>query len=592
MLSAFSLRLDCDMQKSAPGSAELLYNASLTRCDNSAPHNATRPVLILVALSIVIPLAVLVLGAIYSYGPQLDRSSRALTHLTGIIHRHTAAALTYVESVAKQVDSILAETPQQENLAGSASLRRELKSILAGVDEIQDISILDRDGQMLISTSASPETVGRVPEDKLKENQLSVLQVAPVNIRQKPSVQFIWPRKNVRGDFAGTIVMSAQPGFFSNFSAEFVDPLVSSVMLIRDDGAILAAVTKRTGGASISAPYSGFVEEISKNPGRGFYETMYTVDGVGIPAYAFYEKLPGHAVYVAASMKRSTIVAKCKDALMAELTIGAPLMLVLLLVGLVVLRFSRREAAALNDLHEEACRRRLAEEQTRLLSYEVSHRAKNMLAIVQSIASQTAAKSEPVAFATKLTQRIAGLAAGLDLLSRSGWDGVDLDELIRSQLAPFTDLSEHRVGLAGPPIRLRAAAAQTLGMALHELATNAVKYGALSSTQGRISIEWSRLIHGSGERFRMRWSESGGPEPELPTRQGFGHTVLAGVAESSLNGIVKLLYPNSGLVWELDCPLDEVLDAGPVIQGGLAPPEGNGSLTVRGSALFGSTSGP
>ena len=98
-------------------------------------------------------------------------------------------------------------------------------------------------------------------------------------------------------------------------------------------------------------------------------------------------------------------------------------------------------------------------------------------------------------------------------------------------------------------------------MALHELATNAAKYGALSTTDGHISISWHTANSGRGNQFYMTWSEHGGPKPEPPTHNGFGFTILVSAAEFSLSAHVELRYPSSGLVWELSAPLEEILES-------------------------------
>jgi two-component sensor histidine kinase len=153
---------------------------------------------------------------------------------------------------------------------------------------------------------------------------------------------------------------------------------------------------------------------------------------------------------------------------------------------------------------------------------EVSHRAKNMLSLVQAIARQTAAR-EPEDFIGRFTERIQALAANQDLLVRNKWQGVDTEDLVRAQLAPFADLIESRIAVHGPKLRLNAAAAQAVGLALHELATNAGKYGALSTDAGRVDVGW-RL---GGDIFAMSWTERDGPPVRPPER-------LASAARSSI----------------------------------------------------------
>jgi PAS domain S-box-containing protein len=158
---------------------------------------------------------------------------------------------------------------------------------------------------------------------------------------------------------------------------------------------------------------------------------------------------------------------------------------------------------------QDVTERKAHEEQVHLLMREVNHRAKNMLSLVQAIARQTAVR-EREDFITRFTERIQALAANQDLLVRNEWRGVDVEDLVRVQLAPFADFVGARITVGGPKLRLNAAAAQAIGLALHELATNAGKYGALSVSGGHVDIGW-RLdggLHGGigldGEAQRRR----------------------------------------------------------------------------------------
>lgn len=202
--------------------------------------------------------------------------------------------------------------------------------------------------------------------------------------------------------------------------------------------------------------------------------------------------------------------------------------------------------------------RKRSEEHVRLLMAEVNHRAKNLLAVVQAVADQTAKCGDPATFAARLSDRIGGLAAGQDLLVKNQWQGVDVSELVRAQLAHFEDLIGIRVLLDGPPARLTAQAAQGIGMALHELATNAVKYGALSNEGGRVRIVW-QVIADTQQVFLMSWLEDGGPKVEAPARKGFGQFVIGRMAEAAVQGIVEISYDERGFSWHLSAPLENVL---------------------------------
>jgi PAS domain S-box-containing protein len=203
--------------------------------------------------------------------------------------------------------------------------------------------------------------------------------------------------------------------------------------------------------------------------------------------------------------------------------------------------------------------RKRHEDAVKLLLREVNHRAKNLLALVQAIARQTVA-TRPQDFVTRFEERIYALAASQDLLVKTEWKGADLEKLVRSQLAHFEDLIDSRIRLAGEPLFISASAAQTIGMALHELATNAGKYGALSA-EGQVDIEWRLERGGEGEdTFVMGWRERGGPAVVPPTRTGFGTTVMGRMAELSLGGKVELSYPPEGLVWRLRSPAHKVVE--------------------------------
>jgi PAS domain S-box-containing protein len=211
------------------------------------------------------------------------------------------------------------------------------------------------------------------------------------------------------------------------------------------------------------------------------------------------------------------------------------------------------------ETNRDISERKRHEKQVNLLVDEVNHRSKNMLSIVQAIAGQTAAAS-PNDFMARFTERLQALAASQDLLVKSAWQGVELVELVRSQIAHFEDLIGQRIDLRGPPIWISASAAQTIGMAVHELANNSGKYGALSNACGVVKIAWDlERIEGEEAAFVMSWREEGGPPVTPPRRRGFGSTIIAEMAKMNLGAKVDLDYPATGLRWHLKCPAVEVL---------------------------------
>jgi two-component sensor histidine kinase/CheY-like chemotaxis protein len=200
-----------------------------------------------------------------------------------------------------------------------------------------------------------------------------------------------------------------------------------------------------------------------------------------------------------------------------------------------------------------------AEEQIRLLMNEVNHRSKNLLSVVTAIAQQTATSS-PQEFVKKFSSRVQALAVNHDLLVKSQWRSIDASELIGGQLAHFGDLVGKRILFDGPPIRVSSAAAQSIGMVVHELSTNTVKYGALSGELGRIEIVWEIDRNSADHVFSICWTERDGRPVAAPTHRGFGTTVVTKMVEMSLDGQTVLDYSSTGLIWRLACPLKNVLE--------------------------------
>jgi PAS domain S-box-containing protein len=201
--------------------------------------------------------------------------------------------------------------------------------------------------------------------------------------------------------------------------------------------------------------------------------------------------------------------------------------------------------------------RREQEEHIRFLLREVSHRSKNMLAIIQAMATQTAKTSRSLeGFQLRFNQRLQGMAASQDLLVHQNWDGVDLGALTRAQLRPFAAEEGGRLTIKGPMILLKPAAAQSLGLALHELATNATKHGALSASSGTVAISWSIEHNSDSAQFMMTWRESGGPTVVTPSHRGFGRIVIERMVGQALGAKVDVAHPPDGLVWSLNTKLD------------------------------------
>jgi len=193
-----------------------------------------------------------------------------------------------------------------------------------------------------------------------------------------------------------------------------------------------------------------------------------------------------------------------------------------------------------------------AAERQRLMIDELNHRVKNTLATVQSIAIQTArSHQDPATFAQAFQARIMALSHTHNLLTRTHWEGAALHAILEHETEAY---GSGRISLNGPPVALEPAAALSLGMIFHELATNAAKYGALSTPDGRVLVDWA-LADQRAPRLALSWRETGGPKISVPDRRGFGSRLIERNIRHDLAGEIDMVYAPDGLVVELTVPL-------------------------------------
>ena len=207
--------------------------------------------------------------------------------------------------------------------------------------------------------------------------------------------------------------------------------------------------------------------------------------------------------------------------------------------------------------------RRRQEEHLTLLMLELDHRCKNLLGLVQSVARLSAART-PETFLPDFEHRLRAIAAAHDLLVGHDWQDVLLADLVRSQLKHLGEIGDERIALAGPAVTVTAQAAQNLAMALHELTTNAIKFGALSGETGRVTITWefAPAPRPDDSRLHLSWVEADGPRIAPPSRRGFGTTVVDTIIRSALHCEVEYRFDPTGVVWRIDCPATNLV-AGP-----------------------------
>lgn len=198
--------------------------------------------------------------------------------------------------------------------------------------------------------------------------------------------------------------------------------------------------------------------------------------------------------------------------------------------------------------------RKRAEIRIEMLAREVDHRAKNMLAVIQAMVRFTRADTVED-FAAAIHGRVTALARAHSVLSDSRWQGADLRQLVEEELAPYAREDGQRVRIDGTAVVLAPTAAQSMAMVIHELATNALKYGAFASPTGSVHVAWSRGVDG---RLTLRWMEAGGPSVTRPSRRGFGLGVIERTLCDQLSGEANFEWQANGLVCELRIPDDHL----------------------------------
>jgi two-component sensor histidine kinase len=204
-----------------------------------------------------------------------------------------------------------------------------------------------------------------------------------------------------------------------------------------------------------------------------------------------------------------------------------------------------------------------AEEHLRLLINELNHRVKNTLATVQSLAIQSFHRAglrhneELVAARSAFEARLFALARGHDVLTRENWESASLAEVISQACAPYRGHPDESkcIETNGPDLRIAPPMVLSLSMALHELFTNALKYGSLGVPTGQVLISWSSIASSIGSRLILRWEEAGGPPVKTPARKGFGSRLIQDGLARELNGSASIVYEPTGVICTIDVPL-------------------------------------
>jgi two-component sensor histidine kinase len=266
--------------------------------------------------------------------------------------------------------------------------------------------------------------------------------------------------------------------------------------------------------------------------------TFTTVSLEGVPLITSVARSSLTGWTVAAGISEHSLVAPLWRTLAITSVIGG----VLLMIGLA---FAVRMAATIargEMLHD-------------LLIQELNHRVKNTLAIMQSIAAQTF-RSASRAEREKFEGRLGALAETHNLLSQEKWQGSELQDVIARVLQPYLINNPERVRMFGPKVPLSPRIAVVLSMIVHEIATNAAKYGALSNDTGTVTLDWETIEEGDGRKLRLLWTEAGGPHVTAPVQRGFGSRLIERSARDQLGGEATIDFLPRGVVYTVTCALD------------------------------------
>ena len=225
------------------------------------------------------------------------------------------------------------------------------------------------------------------------------------------------------------------------------------------------------------------------------------------------------------------------------------------------LRDDQGAVCGITSVAVDISERKTNEDQLRLLLRELTHRCKNLLAVIHAIARQTASRTRSVEdFLDRFSARLVAMGASHDLLIADDWHGASLRMLVEQQLGEHAESFGDKIDIDGEDVMLKPEAVQNIGLALHELATNAEKYGSLSDPQGQVSIKWQFCEEAS--KLKLVWEESGGPKVRPPERSGFGRAMIENVVGRALEGDVRLSFPPKGVRCVIEIPSSQVTSRG------------------------------
>jgi PAS domain S-box-containing protein len=323
-------------------------------------------------------------------------------------------------------------------------------------------------------------------------------------------------------------------------------------MTVHDSGldstAWLAAIVESTDDAIISKDLNGIITSWNLGAERIFGYAAHEIIG-----HPILELIPSDRTaeedYILDSVRKGErikqydTVRKCKDGRLihVSLTISP-------------IRNQDNVIVGVSKIARDITELKLAQETQSLLLRELNHRSKNLLAVADAIVRQTAKSTPPKDFVERISRRLHALSINQDLMIEYNWRGADISQIIQWQMASVIDNYVGRVELTGAPCLVKPRVAQALGLAIYELAANALKFGALSAPGGKIHVNWGVTDEDGGRQFKLTWRELGGPPAIEPKQKGFGSAIIESMVARSVLGTAAVTYAPSGLIWELTAP--------------------------------------
>lgn len=316
----------------------------------------------------------------------------------------------------------------------------------------------------------------------------------------------------------------------------------------QDNSSALAALVANSADAIISFGHDGTIQTWNA-AATGLYGYDAS-EAIGQPIEILFPEIETKRFseirdrVIAGEMGRFEVVRRTKSGALRDVAISAA-----------AVRDANGEVVSILGIHRDVTEDRATREHLAFITRELSHRSKNLLAIILSVQRQTARSAESLEdFHARFAARLKALEASLDLLVARGWERVSLTQLARSQLAVFAEPEDGRLSIDGPEVTLNTAAVEAIGMSLHELATNAMKHGALGPAGGSIRLSWTHDHSDAGRRLAIHWDESSPAISGPPQRTGFGHVVVTRVTRQKLGAEVSIDFQRGRLIWTAVVP--------------------------------------